>query len=72
MIAGHRAGLKTIIIPKENKKDLEDIPENVKKDIKFVFVEKVDEVLGTALKLWPPKLKKIQKSLPISSYLAAN
>ncbi|MFC1727257.1 endopeptidase La [Patescibacteria group bacterium] len=50
VIAGHRAGLKTIILPKNNKKDLEDVPGKVKKDIKFVFVEHMDEVLGLALK----------------------
>ena len=72
VIAGHRAGLKTIILPKENKKDLEDLPEKVRKDIKFIFVEKIDEVLRMALKIWPPKMRKIQKTAPISSYLAAN
>nr|MBI5455811.1 endopeptidase La [Candidatus Levybacteria bacterium] len=48
VIAAHRAGLKTIIIPKENKKDLEDIPKEVKKDLKFVFVSHMDEVLDVA------------------------
>lgn len=50
VIAAHRAGLKTIIMPKENKKDLEDIPKNVLKDLKFVFVSHMDEVLKIALK----------------------
>jgi ATP-dependent Lon protease len=50
VIAGHRVGLKTIILPKENKKDLEDVPKSVKKDIKFKFVEHMDEVLGIVLK----------------------
>ena len=50
VIAGHRAGLKTIILPKNNKKDLEDVPAKVKKDIKFVFVDHMDDVLGVALK----------------------
>lgn len=49
VIAGHRAGLKIIILPKENKKDLIDIPAKVKKDIKFVFVENIEEVLKIAL-----------------------
>lgn len=49
VIAGHRAGLKTIILPKENKKDLEDVPAEVKKDIKFVFAGKIEEVLQVAL-----------------------
>ena len=49
MIAAHRAGLKTIILPKDNKKDLEDIPKEVLKDFKFVFVSHMDEALETAL-----------------------
>ncbi len=53
VIAGHRAGLKTIILPKDNKKDMEDVPRNVQKDIKFVFVSLLEEVLKVALKKWP-------------------
>ena len=49
VIAGHRAGLKTIILPKENKKDLEDVPSQIKKDIKFIFAEKIEEVLKVAI-----------------------
>lgn len=49
VIAGHRAGLKTIILPQENKKDYEDIPGEVKKDIKFVFVSDYAAVMRTAL-----------------------
>lgn len=52
-IAGHRAGLKTIICPKDNEKDMEDMPEKVKKDIKFVFAEKLEDVLSVALTKWP-------------------
>ncbi|HSW96217.1 MAG TPA: endopeptidase La [Candidatus Saccharimonadales bacterium] len=50
IIAAHRAGLKTIIMPKDNEKDLEEIPEEVKKDLKFVFVSHMDEVLPIFLK----------------------
>lgn len=49
VIAAHRAGIKTIILPKNNKKDLEDIPKSVLKDLKFVFVEHMDQVLKIAL-----------------------
>lgn len=49
VIAAHRAGLKTIILPKENKKDLEDVPKEVIQDLKFQFVSHMDEVLGIAL-----------------------
>lgn len=49
-LAARRAGIKTVIVPLENKKDLTDIPKEVKKDLKFVFVKNMDEVLRTALK----------------------
>lgn len=49
VIAAHRAGIKTVILPKENKKDLEDVPKEVLKDLKFVFVSQLDEVLPVAL-----------------------
>lgn len=49
VIAAQRAGVKTVILPKENKKDLEDIPENVKSKLEFIFVEHADEVLKVAL-----------------------
>ncbi len=49
ILAAHRAGCKTIILPKENEKDLEDIPENVRQALKFHMVETMDEVLAKAL-----------------------
>lgn len=49
VLAAHRAGIDTIIIPFDNKKDLEDIPEVVRKKIKFVIAEGMDIVLNTAL-----------------------
>lgn len=49
VIAAHRAGLKTIIVPKDNEKDLEDIPKEVLKDLDFKFVSHMDQVLGLAL-----------------------
>ncbi len=50
VIAAHRAGLKTVILPKDNKKDLEDIPKNVLNDLRFEYVSHMDEVLRIALK----------------------
>ncbi len=49
LIAAHRAGLKIIILPKENRKDLEDVPKQVLKELRFVFVSHMDDVLKTAL-----------------------
>ena len=49
LLAAHRAGIKEVLIPKENKKDLIDIPKKVKDDIKIITVETADEVLKIAL-----------------------
>ena len=70
ILAAHRAGVKIIIAPADNEKDLEDIPEYVQKDLKFHFVKHMDEVLKVALTR-PPQ-PKTQKPLPIppSAYMA--
>jgi len=49
VLAAHRAGCKTIILPADNKKDLEEIPPNVRRKLKFVFVDSMAEVLPVAL-----------------------
>lgn len=49
VLAAHRAGLTSVIMPKENQKDLEEIPEEVRRDMTFYFVEYADEVLNLAL-----------------------
>jgi len=49
VLAAHRAGLKTVILPRQNEKDLDDIPEEVRKDMTFVLAEYVDEVFKAAL-----------------------
>ncbi len=49
LLAAHRAGIKEVLIPKENNKDLADIPKKVKDDIKITTVETADEVLKIAL-----------------------
>jgi len=64
VIAAHRAGLKTIILPKDNKKDLEDVPKEVLKDLDFKFVSHMDEVLSIALKKTLPSLKKRKEVMP--------
>ncbi|MEW6697002.1 MAG: endopeptidase La [Bacillota bacterium] len=49
VMAAHRAGSKVIILPRDNKKDLEDIPLNIKKQLEFKLVEHLDQVLEIAL-----------------------
>jgi ATP-dependent Lon protease len=48
LLAAHRAGIKMVIVPKENEKDLVDIPSNVLKDLNVKLVERIDEVLDAA------------------------
>ena len=49
ILAARRAGIKTVILPKRNEADLEELPEDLKKDMRFVFVETINEVLKAAL-----------------------
>ena len=49
LLAAHRAGIKEVLLPKDNEKDLKDLPKKVKEDIKITLVSNVDEVLKIAL-----------------------
>lgn len=48
-LAAHRAGLKTVILPKRNEKDLDELPDEVRHDMKFIFAENVSDVFDAAL-----------------------
>lgn len=62
--AAHRVGIKTVILPKQNEKDLEDVPASVRRALKFEFVEKVDEVFKFAFVNFKPKSQsKLEKLL---------
>lgn len=49
VLAAHRAGIRTVILPRENRKDLEDIPADVRRQMRFVFADRIERVLKTAL-----------------------
>ncbi len=53
VLAAHRAGIKTIILPSDNKKDLDEIPKKVKDKIRFILVDHMDQVLESALTAKP-------------------
>ena len=56
LLAAHRGGIKTVMIPEENVKDLQDIPENVKNQLEIVPVKWIDRVLEVALETAPQPL----------------
>jgi len=64
VLAAHRAGLKTMILPKKNKKDMVEIPKRVLSDLQFVLVDHVDQVLDVALlsPIGPPHTARKRKS----------
>jgi len=53
LLAAHRGGIKTVIIPKENEKDLKEVPDNIQQDLNVVPVDWIDEVLDLALESKP-------------------
>ncbi|MEP6925599.1 MAG: endopeptidase La [Pyrinomonadaceae bacterium] len=60
LMAAHRVGIKTILLPKDNEKDYSDVPEEVRKDLTVHFIENIDEVLILALEKQCP----INESIP--------
>jgi ATP-dependent Lon protease len=65
VLAAHRAGLKTILLPKRNEVDLEDLPEEVREATRFVLLDCVDDAIAAALEPAPkPKRKKKTKKSP--------
>ena len=64
LLAALRGGIKTVIIPKDNEKDLEEIPDNVKSDLKIIPVSIVDEVVNLAFVESPkPLVDKISTTI---------
>ncbi|HEY5807811.1 MAG TPA: endopeptidase La [Povalibacter sp.] len=52
-VAAHRAGIRRVLLPARNRKDLEDVPQSVRNDMKFVFCERVEDVIAEALGVTP-------------------
>lgn len=60
VLAAYRAGLKTVLLPKRNMKDLIDVPKRARSEMKIVPVEHVDQVLEIALEPAPPKIRAVR------------
>jgi ATP-dependent Lon protease len=52
-LAAHRAGIKRVLLPERNKADLEEVPKEVRDELEFMFMNKLDEVLAAALERMP-------------------
>ncbi len=61
LLAAHRAGLKTVVLPVENKAGLDEVPKHVTKELKVIFVSTMDEALGLALTRKPKVALKVSK-----------
>ena len=70
VLAAHRAGVKMVIAPSDNEKDLEDIPDYVQKDLKFIFVKHMDDVLKVALVRPPQPAARKRIPVPPPVYMA--
>ncbi|MGH8509219.1 MAG: S16 family serine protease, partial [Gammaproteobacteria bacterium] len=57
MLAAHRAGIKRVILPKENEKDLRELPEQVRNEVEFILAERIEEVLCAAIPDLPQPLR---------------
>jgi len=49
VLAAHRAGIRSVILPRRNERDVEDVPEELRRQLAFVFVDNAEEVLAHAL-----------------------
>ena len=64
VIAAHRSGIKRILLPSENKKDLCEVPEEIKKDIQFIFMETIEELMQETLGIKLPKVSNLHFYFP--------
>jgi ATP-dependent Lon protease len=68
VLAAHRAGIKRVLVPERNKADLDEVPAEVKSDLEFFFVSKMDAVLEAALEEMPkPKPEAAAQATPATN-----
>jgi ATP-dependent Lon protease len=64
VLAAHRNGLTTVILPKRNEQDIDDVPEEIRNSMKFIFAESVEDVIDAALEKAKPVKKQAAKKQP--------
>jgi ATP-dependent Lon protease len=63
VLAAHRNGLTTVILPKRNEQDIDDVPDEIRNTMKFIFAESVDDVINAALEKAKPQKKQVKDSI---------
>jgi len=66
VLAAHRAGIKRVIVPERNKADLDEVPEEIKKELDFVFASRMDQVIEAALEQLPSRVKPTSPPVPVA------
>lgn len=61
VLAAHRSGITTVILPKQNEQDVDDVPDEIRKTIKFIYADTVEDVIKAALEKSKPVKKKVEK-----------
>jgi ATP-dependent Lon protease len=63
VLAAHRNGLTTVILPKRNELDIDDVPDEIRQSMKFIFAESVEDVINAALEKAKPIKKLVKKPI---------
>lgn len=71
VLGAHRAGIKRVLLPEKNRKDLVDVPDVVRKELEFFFVKTIDEALNLVLETSPFAVAPIIKEVPVEPHLTA-
>jgi ATP-dependent Lon protease len=66
VLAAHRAGIKRIVVPERNRADLDEVPDEVKREIDFVFVGQMEQVIDAALEEKPTPRPKAGPAVPVA------
>jgi ATP-dependent Lon protease len=64
VVAAHRAGIKRVMLPARNRKDFEDIPEEARRELEFIWLERVDDAVASALEPETPRERESSASPP--------
>jgi ATP-dependent Lon protease len=71
VLAAHRAGIRRIILPKANEKDLKEVPQEVRNDLTFILAERIEEVLPAAFNQDAPASARAERDEPLATSTAS-